>query len=148
MTYINKLFFWGCLPWRLLQNFSQSSRGECQVFVQHPKYRSCVKAEEQKEGASPCGLPAQTQLLGILASTSQFTPDVLFFFLILCVSVLRVSFCVCYFPHSISFLNFAYKDTASASFFLCCWLHLQCDPQRTILVGTLNWEFSGGFMSE
>ena len=137
ITYINKLFFWGLFcPRGYCRTSGKVRCGECQVFVQHPKYRFCVNVEEWRKEPILVDCLLQIQLFGCLSINLPIHPwRFLFFFLILCVSVLRVSFCVLLFPRYF-FFKFCLQGTPSASFFLCCWLHLVYDPPKSILAGT------------
>ena len=112
MTYINKLFFWGCFVLEVIADLQAKFTGEHQVFGQYLKYRFLCKCR-RREGDNPCGLPTTDTAFWVYLNINLPIHPWLFlfffFFKILCGSVLRVSFCVLsYFP-CIPFLNFAYK---------------------------------------
>ena len=103
------------------------------------RYRFLCKCIIRKEGDNPCGLPITDTAFGIYVSINLLIHlwHFLFFFSILCVSIVRVSFCAINYFLCISFLKYCLEGTSSSIFFLSFWLHVVYDPPRSILVGTI-----------
>ena len=103
-------------------------------------YRFLYKCEIRKEGDNPCGLPITDTAFWVYVSINLLFHSwrfLFFFFLfwVLCVLILRVSFCAVNYFLCISFFKFCLENCLLFS--SCFWLHLVYDPPRSILVGTI-----------